>query len=199
MTLTTADLVGQFNIVFPMYFLIFYFQQLDMLKYKPIPTWLAISGGMVAKFLIFEKALALPAEDPIASNAGILILIPAIIFLQKGSYVKRIFFSLWALVCMYISLGIITVTIFSIYHLHTWTELIDLGLYSFGQTLSYDTLFIFLMLTCIVVKMKHRNLNRDIVNIAVIIGFSILHFVITAFYFSDYSKTCSFTALCRTS
>ena len=47
-----------------MYFLIFYFQQLDMLKYKPIPTWLAISGGMVAKFLILEKALALPAEDP---------------------------------------------------------------------------------------------------------------------------------------
>ncbi len=79
-----------------MYFLIFYFQQLDMLKYKSVPTWLAISGGMVAKFLIFEKALALPTEDPIASNAGILILIPAIIFLQKGSYVKRIFFTLSA-------------------------------------------------------------------------------------------------------
>ena len=133
-----------------MYFLIFYFQQLDMLKYKSVPTWLAISGGMVAKFLIFEKALALPAEDPIASNAGILILIPAIIFLQKGSYVKRIFFTLWSLVCMYISLGIITVTIFS------------------------------------AVKMKNRHLNREIMSIAVIVGFSVLHFVITAFYFSDY-------------
>ena len=187
MTLTTADLVGQFNIVVPLYFQIFYFQQLDILKYKPIPSWLAISGGMIAKFLIVEKLLAVPTEDPISSAAGIVVYILAVIFLQKGSYVKRIFFSLWALVCMYISLGIITVTIFSIYHLHTWTELIDLGLYSFGQTLSHDTLFAFLMLSCIVVKMKHRNLNRDIVNIAVIVGFSVLHFIITAFYFSDYS------------
>ena len=87
---------------------------------------------------------------------------------------------------MYISLGIITVTIFSIYGLHTWTELIDIGLYSFGQTLSYDTLFVFLMLTCIAVKMKNRHLNREIMSIAVIVGFSVLHFIITAVYFSDY-------------
>ena len=187
MNITTADLVGQFNIVVPMYFLVFYFQQLDMLKYKPLPTWLAISGGMVAKFLIVEKALAIPTEDPISSAAGIVVLVLSVIFLQNGSYAKRILFSLWALVCMYISLGILTVTLFGIYGLHNWTELIDLGLYSVGQTLSYDTLFAFLMLTCIVIKMKHKNLNRDIINISVIIGFSALHFVITAFYFSDYS------------
>ena len=187
MTITAADLLGQFNIVIPMYFLVFYFQQLDMLKYKPIPTWLMISSAMVARFIIFEKALAIPTENPIISIVGIVILSLATVFLEKGSYKKRILFSLWSLVCMYISLGIITLTIFTIHNYQSWTELIDDGMYSFGQTLSFDSLFAFLMLTCIIVKMKHRNFKRDIVNISVIVGFSLLHYLITAVYFSDYS------------
>ena len=88
---------------------------------------------------------------------------------------------------MFISLGIITITIYSLYDLHSWTEIIDLGMYSLGQTLSFDTLFALLMLTCIVVKMKHRNLKRDIVSIAIIVCFSLLHYVIIVVYFSDYS------------
>ncbi len=187
MTITAADLLGQFNIVIPMYFLVFYFQQLDMLKYKLIPTWLMISSAMVARFIIFEKALAIPTENPIISIVGIVILSLATVFLEKGSYKKRILFSLWSLVCMYISLGIITLTIFTIHNYQSWTELIDDGMYSFGQTLSFDSLFALLMLTCIIVKMKHRNFKRDIVNISVIVGFSLLHYLITAVYFSDYS------------
>lgn len=187
MSFTTADLLGQFNIVVPLYFYIFYFQQLDMLKYKPIPSWLMISGGMVAKFLIVEKALGIPTENPLSSAGGILVLILAVIFTLKGSYKKRIFYSLWSLACMYISLGIITVTIFTIYDLHSWTELIGIGLYSLGQILSFDTLFALLMLTCIVVKMKNRNIKRDIINIAIIVCFSLIHYVLTAVLFSDYS------------
>lgn len=187
MTITTADLLGQFNIIVPMYFYVFYFHQLDMLKFKTIPTWLVLSVAMVTKFLIVEKALAVPTEHPLASAAGILVMSLAVVFLEKGNYGKRIFFTLWSIACMYISLGIITVTIFAIYDLHSWTEIIGLGMYSLGQTLSFDTLFALLMLTCIVVKMKHRNIKRDIVNIAVIVCFSLLHYVITAVYFSDYS------------
>ena len=187
MTITTADLLGQFNIVFPMFFCVFYLQQLDLLKYKIIPTWLLFASGMVAKFLIVEKALAVPTENPLSSAAGIVVLLLAIVFLEKGDYKKRILFTLWSLVCMFISLGIITITIYSLYDLHSWTEIIDLGMYSLGQTLSFDTLFALLMLTCIVVKMKHRNLKRDIVSIAIIVCFSLLHYVIIVVYFSDYS------------
>ena len=187
MTITTADLLGQLNVVIPMYIYTFYFQQLDMLRYKPFPTWLMISGAMVAKFLILEKALGIPTEEPIVSATGILVMVFAVIFLEKGSYKKRIFFTAWSLGGMFVSLGIITVTIFTMYDLHSWSELIDRGMYSFGQTLSFDTFFILLMLTCIVVKMKHKNIKRDIVNIAVIIFFSMLHYVITVVYFSDYS------------
>lgn len=177
----------QLNILIPLYFYAFYFKQLDMLKYGTIATWLWIDAGMFAKFLILEKLLGIPSEDPIVSVAGIAIMAVAVVVLEKGSYKRRIFFTVWSLVCMYISLGIITVTIFTMYGLHSWTEVIDRGLYSFGQTLSFDTLFALLMLTCIVVKMKHRNLKRDIVNIAVIVCFTLLHYVITAIYFSDYS------------
>ena len=170
-----------------MFFCVFYLQQLDLLKYKIIPTWLLFASGMVAKFLIVEKALAVPTENPLSSAAGIVVLLLAIVFLEKGDYKKRILFTLWSLVCMFISLGIITITIYSLYDLHSWTEIIDLGMYSLGQTLSFDTLFALLMLTCIVVKMKHRNLKRDIVSIAIIVCFSLLHYVIIVVYFSDYS------------
>ena len=187
MNITTADLLGQFNVIIPLFFCIFYLQQLDLLKYRIIPTWIIFSAGMVSKFFIVEKLMGIPTEHPLASAAGIAVLVLAVIFLEKGSYVKRILYTTWSLVCMFICLGILTVTLFGIYGLQSWTEVIDNGLYSVGQTLSFDTLFALLMLTCIVVKMKHRNLNRDIVNIAVIVGFSVMHFVITAFYFSDYS------------
>ena len=159
MTITTSDLLGQLNVVIPMYIYTFYFQQLDMLRYKPFPTWLMISGAMVAKFLILEKALGIPTEEPIVSATGILVMVFAVIFLEKGSYKKRIFFTAWSLGGMFVSLGIITVTIFTMYDLHSWSELIDRGMYSFGQTLSFDTFFILLMLTCIVVKMKHKNIK----------------------------------------
>lgn len=187
MTFTKADLLGQFNIVFPMYYYVFYFQQLGMLKYKTLPTWFSISGALVLRFVILEKALGIPTENPVISGTGILIMALAVVFLEKGSWKKRIFFTAWSLACMFISLGIITVTIFTMYHIRTWTELIDLGMYSFGQTLSFDTFFALLMLTCIAVKMKHRNIKRDIVNIEVIVCYSLLHYVITAVYFSDYS------------
>ena len=187
MTITTADILVQFNIVVPMYFFVFYLQQLDMLKYKPIPTWLIISLGMLAKFLIVEKALAVPNENPLSSAAGILVMALGVVFLEKGKCLKRILATGWALLCMFISLAIISVTIFKIYSIGTWTEVIDLGLYSLGQTLSFDTLFALLMLTCIGVKMKHRNLKRDISNISVIVLFTVVHYVLTAVYFSDYS------------
>ena len=187
MTVTIADLLSQFNVIVPMYFYVFYLQQLDMLRYKPIPTWLALSAGMLARFFIMEKALAIPTENPAISVVGIVILALVVIFLESGSYAKRIVYTLLSLACMFISTGIVEVLIFCMYDLRSWTEIIDLGLYSVAQTLTLDTLFALLMLICIIVKMKHRNIKRDIVNIAVIVCFSLLHYGITAMYFSDLS------------
>ncbi len=187
LTVTIADLLSQFNVIAPMYFYVFYLQQLDMLRYKPIPTWLALSAGMLARFFIMEKALAIPTENPAISVVGIVILALVVIFLESGSYAKRIVYTLLSLACMFISTGIVEVLIFCMYDLRSWTEIIDLGLYSVAQTLTLDTLFALLMLICIIVKMKHRNIKRDIVNIAVIVCFSLLHYGITAMYFSDLS------------
>ena len=75
MTVTLAEILSQFNIVFPMCFYVFYLQQLDMLKYKPIPTWLALSAALVSRFFIFEKLLAIPTENPVISIIGILIMV----------------------------------------------------------------------------------------------------------------------------
>lgn len=187
MTITAADLLAEFNLLVSMYFYVFYLQQLDMLRFKANPTWLILSASMVAKFLILEKALNIPTENPVVSASGILILALSLVFLETGSYAKRIFFTFWSLVCMFISLGIITITILKVYNLSSWTEIIEHGLYSLAQTLSFDTLFALLMLTCIAVRMKNRNLKRDIVNIAVIVFFSLIHYVITVAYFSDHS------------
>ncbi len=103
MTITKADLLGQFNIVVPLYFYAFFFQQLDMLRYGTVTTRLLIDAAMIAKFLIVEKALGVPTENPIVSGIGILIMALAVVFPEIGSYKKRFFYRVEPRVYVFVS------------------------------------------------------------------------------------------------